>query len=110
MGASRVSFASGDETKALTGMLIGGVTIFALPPELPIYGDERVMAPDWIIVGGGGRPTKIKLAPVGLRRLPRANFVPGPGRDLPGRAACSQLNGSAAYFRLAPTSRTRAPP
>src|ERR1044071_7447938 len=36
MGASRVSFASGDETKALTGMLIGGVTVFALPPELPI--------------------------------------------------------------------------
>ena len=83
MGASRVSFASGDETKALTGMLIGGVTIFALPPELPIYVDERVMAPDWIIVGGGGRSTKIKLAPVALRRLPNVNVVPGLAGDIP---------------------------
>src|SRR5713101_119289 len=63
MGVSRVSFASGDETKAVTGMLIGGVTIFALPADLPIYVDERVMAPAFIIVGGGGRSTKIKLAP-----------------------------------------------
>src|SRR5438552_6540195 len=31
MNASRVSFASAEETKALTGMLIGGVTVFALP-------------------------------------------------------------------------------
>src|SRR5947207_14944015 len=36
MGVARVSFASGDETKALTGMLIGGVTIFALPADRPI--------------------------------------------------------------------------
>src|SRR5919198_2534339 len=55
MGVSRVSFASGEETKALTGMLIGGVTVFALPEGLPIYVDERIMALEWIIVGGGGR-------------------------------------------------------
>ncbi len=77
MGASRVSFASGDETKALTGMLIGGVTIFALPADLPIYVDERVMAPAWIIVGGGGRSTKVRLAPEVLRRLPNVKVVPG---------------------------------
>ena len=77
MGVSRVSFASGDETKAVTGMLIGGVTIFALPPDLPIYVDERVMAPPWIIVGGGGRSTKLKLAPDALRRLPNVKVVPG---------------------------------
>jgi prolyl-tRNA editing enzyme YbaK/EbsC (Cys-tRNA(Pro) deacylase) len=76
MGASRVSFASADETKALTGMLIGGVTVFALPDGLPIYVDERVMAPGWIIVGGGGRSTKIKLAPDALRRLPNVAVVP----------------------------------
>lgn len=76
MGASRVSFAGADETKALTGMLIGGVTVFALPDALPIYVDERVMAPPWIIVGGGGRSTKIKLAPDALRRLPNVTVVP----------------------------------
>ena len=77
MGASRVSFASGDETKALTGMSIGGVTVFALPPDLPIYVDERVMACPWIIVGGGGRSTKVKLAPDVLRRIPNLTVVPG---------------------------------
>jgi prolyl-tRNA editing enzyme YbaK/EbsC (Cys-tRNA(Pro) deacylase) len=77
MGVSRVSFASGNETKAVSGMLIGGVTIFALPPDLPIYVDERVMAPPWIIVGGGGRSTKLKLAPDALRRLPNVKVVPG---------------------------------
>ena len=84
MGVSRVSFASGEETKALTGMLIGGVTVFALPADLPIYVDERVMAPDWIIVGGGGRSTKIKLAPDILRRLPNLTVVPGLAGDMPG--------------------------
>jgi prolyl-tRNA editing enzyme YbaK/EbsC (Cys-tRNA(Pro) deacylase) len=77
MGVPRVSFASGEETKALTGMLIGGVTVFALPEGLPIYVDERVMAPEWIIVGGGGRSTKVKLAPAALRRLPGVTVVPG---------------------------------
>lgn len=36
MNASRVSFATAEETRALTGMMIGGVTILALPPDLPI--------------------------------------------------------------------------
>ena len=83
MGVSRVSFASGDHTKALTGMLIGGVTVFALPDGLPIYVDERVMAPDWIIVGGGGRSTKIKLSPDALRRLPNVTVVPGLAGEMP---------------------------
>ena len=66
-----------EETKTLTGMLIGGVTVFALPDGLPVYVDERVMGPAWIIVGGGGRSTKIKLAPEALRRLPNVVVVPG---------------------------------
>ena len=82
MGVSRVSFASGDETKALTGMLIGGVTIFALPADLPIYVDDRIMALDWIIVGGGGRSTKIKLAPDALRRLPNVEVIAGLATDV----------------------------
>jgi prolyl-tRNA editing enzyme YbaK/EbsC (Cys-tRNA(Pro) deacylase) len=82
MNASRVSFATGEETRALTGMLIGGVTVFALPPDLAIYVDERVMAPPWIIVGGGGRSTKVKLAPDALRRLPNVSVVPGLANEI----------------------------
>jgi prolyl-tRNA editing enzyme YbaK/EbsC (Cys-tRNA(Pro) deacylase) len=35
------------------------------------------MAPDRIIVGGGSRSTKIRIAPEALRRLPNAIIVPG---------------------------------
>jgi prolyl-tRNA editing enzyme YbaK/EbsC (Cys-tRNA(Pro) deacylase) len=77
MGVSRLSFASADETRAVTGQMIGGVTVFALPAELPIYVDEAVVAPDWIILGGGSRSTKIKTAPDVLRRLPNASVVAG---------------------------------
>jgi len=77
MGASKVSFASADETKALTGMMIGGVTVFALPPDLPIYVDDRVMQCEWIIVGGGSRSAKIRTTPDVLRRLPTVTVVPG---------------------------------
>jgi prolyl-tRNA editing enzyme YbaK/EbsC (Cys-tRNA(Pro) deacylase) len=75
MGASRVSFASADETKALTGMMIGGVTVFALPPDLPIYVDDKLMSLDWLIVGGGSRSTKIKTSPEVFRRLPGTTIV-----------------------------------
>src|SRR5204862_3556443 len=33
----RASFASPDETRALTGMELGGVTVFGLPTDLPIW-------------------------------------------------------------------------
>jgi prolyl-tRNA editing enzyme YbaK/EbsC (Cys-tRNA(Pro) deacylase) len=77
MGASKVSFASAEETKALTGMMIGGVTVFALPPGLPLYVDERIMALPWLIVGGGSRSTKIRTSPEVFRRLPNTTIVPG---------------------------------
>ena len=81
MNASRVSFATAEETRALTGMMIGGVTILALPPELPIYVDERLMALDWLILGGGSRSTKIKTSPDVFRRLPNTTIVPGLATD-----------------------------
>ena len=77
MDASRVSFATADETKDLTGMMIGGVTLLALPPELPIYVDERIMTLDYVILGGGSRASKLKIAPDVLRRLPNLSVVPG---------------------------------
>jgi prolyl-tRNA editing enzyme YbaK/EbsC (Cys-tRNA(Pro) deacylase) len=77
MGASRVSFASADDTIALTGMMIGGVTVFALPMDLPIYVDDQIMTLDYIIVGGGSRSSKIKVSPEALRRLPKVSIIPG---------------------------------
>ena len=73
MGIKRLSFASADETKAVTGQAIGGVTVFGLPDTIPLYIDNRIMASDYVIVGGGNRSTKIKLAPSELRRIPQAN-------------------------------------
>ena len=71
-GVRRMSFASADETAALTGQLIGGVTVFGLPEGVPLYVDEEVMKRDYVIVGGGNRSTKIKVAPEYLRKLSRA--------------------------------------
>jgi len=70
----RLSFASGEETASLTGQLIGGVTIFALP-EMPIYIDERVMQQPRIIVGGGNRTSKIRLDPHALEKLPNVKVA-----------------------------------
>src|SRR5881409_2323292 len=61
MGVSKASFASAEEMMMLTGMRVGGVTPLALPPGLPLYVDERIMNLDWVILGGGGRRTKIKI-------------------------------------------------
>jgi prolyl-tRNA editing enzyme YbaK/EbsC (Cys-tRNA(Pro) deacylase) len=83
MDVSRVSFATAEETQALTGMMIGGVTLLALPPDLPIYVDDRVMALDYVILGGGSRSSKIKMAPEALKRLPGANVVPGLAQAFP---------------------------
>ena len=77
MGVSRLSFANAEETQALTGMMIGGVTVFALPEGLPVYVDQAIMPLDWIILGGGSRSMKIKVAPEVLRRLPGATVVDG---------------------------------
>jgi prolyl-tRNA editing enzyme YbaK/EbsC (Cys-tRNA(Pro) deacylase) len=76
MGVSKLSFASADETKAVTGMEIGGVTVFGLPAGLPLYVDDRVMALDYVILGSGGRNGKVKTSPEVLARL-GARVVPG---------------------------------
>jgi prolyl-tRNA editing enzyme YbaK/EbsC (Cys-tRNA(Pro) deacylase) len=72
LDASRVSFASADETRALTGMLLGGVTVFALPADLPIYVDDKVLVHDWVILGSGSRSSKVRVSPEVLTRLPGA--------------------------------------
>jgi len=77
MGVSRLSFATAEETMALTGMMIGGVTIFALPEGLPIYVDDSLMSSPYVILGGGSRSSKIKIAPEVFARLPGAQIIAG---------------------------------
>jgi len=77
MGARKVSFASADETRELTGMEIGGVTPLALPGELPIWIDSAVMECDYVVLGGGNRESKIKLDPRALLAQPLVEVVEG---------------------------------
>lgn len=63
LGVRKVSFASPELTKELTGQEIGGVTIFGLPAGLPVWLDSRVVECDWVIVGAGSRSAKIRLDP-----------------------------------------------
>jgi prolyl-tRNA editing enzyme YbaK/EbsC (Cys-tRNA(Pro) deacylase) len=77
LGVRKASFASAEQTQALTGMMIGGVTPFGLPEDLPLYIDARVMTPATVVIGGGSRSLKIRLAPVGLLRLPGARVIEG---------------------------------
>ena len=73
--ARKASFASADETHQLTGMLIGGVTPLALPADLPVWVDARVMDRPAVILGGGSRSLKIRVSPELFRRLPNAEVV-----------------------------------
>ena len=77
LGTAKCSFASADEMKALTGMTVGGVTVFGLPDGLPLYVDSRVMDLDWIILGTGGRNGKVRIAPEVFRRMSAAKVVEG---------------------------------
>lgn len=77
LGVSKLSFASAEEIAQLTGMALGGVTVFGLPDGIPLFVDARVMALDYVILGTGGRNGKIKVSPEILRRLPNARIVEG---------------------------------
>ncbi len=58
-------------------MVLGGVTPVALPPELPIWVDARVMEADYIVLGAGVREAKIKVSPALFETLPGAEIVEG---------------------------------
>jgi prolyl-tRNA editing enzyme YbaK/EbsC (Cys-tRNA(Pro) deacylase) len=77
LGVRKASFATADQTRELTGMMIGGVTPFGLPDDLPLYVDSRVMAQESVVIGGGSRSMKIRLAPDGLLRLPATRVIDG---------------------------------
>ena len=77
MGARKVSFASADETREITGMEIGGVTPLALPEDLPIWIDDAVMRCEHVVLGGGNRDCKIKLDPQALLQQSCVEVVAG---------------------------------
>jgi len=74
------SFASAEETKALTGHEIGGVTVFGLPADVPIWVDQTVMERERIVLGGGSRSWKVIAPPSILQALPNAEIVEGLAR------------------------------
>ena len=58
-------------------MEIGGVTVFGLPPELPVWVDARVMEQKRIVLGGGSRSWKVIAPPSILLALPGVEVVEG---------------------------------
>ena len=81
------SFASPDETRALTGHEIGGVTVFGLPADLPVWVDAAVMARQRIVLGGGSRSWKVIAPPSILRSLPNVDVIDGLAKPAPPRDA-----------------------
>ena len=77
MGVSRVSFASAQDTTELTGMEIGGVTVFDLPPDLAIYIDSKIMDLDYVILGSGDRSSKIQISPDVFHGMKNVSIVDG---------------------------------
>ena len=73
----KASFADAAVTEELTGMTVGGVTPFALPPEMPLWVDSRVIDRDRIVLGGGSRSCKVVGPPALLLALPNAEIVEG---------------------------------
>ena len=83
MGVSKVSFASAEETRELTGMEIGGVTPFGLPDGLPLFVDARVMELEKVILGAGSREWKVFASPEILRHSPGFQIVEDLAKPIP---------------------------
>lgn len=73
----KASFAPSADTAAITGMQIGGVTPFALPPTIPIWVDGEVTRRDQLILGGGSRSIKVLCPPRTLLALPNVTVIEG---------------------------------
>lgn len=80
LGAKKASFAPAELTREVTGMTMGGVTPFGLPADLPLWVDPAVMARDSVVVGGGSRSLKLRVAPSALLAA-GAEVVDGLARD-----------------------------
>jgi prolyl-tRNA editing enzyme YbaK/EbsC (Cys-tRNA(Pro) deacylase) len=87
LGTRKASFAPSEATRDITGMEIGGVTVFGLPAELPIWVDARVMQRERIVLGGGSRSWKVIASPSILLALPGVEVVEGLATDPAAAAA-----------------------
>ena len=81
LGTRKASFAPAESTREITGMEIGGVTVFGLPASLPIWVDARVVARERIVVGGGSRSWKVLLPGAQVGRIPGVEVVDGLATD-----------------------------
>jgi prolyl-tRNA editing enzyme YbaK/EbsC (Cys-tRNA(Pro) deacylase) len=73
----KLSFATAELTRELTGMAIGGVTPFGLPNPMTIYVDARIPRLPEVIVGGGSRSMKIVVDPEVFSHMPGVEVVEG---------------------------------
>ncbi len=73
----KLSFATAELTKELTGMEIGGVTPFGMAQPIQIYVDAAIMQLDRAVVGGGSRSMKIDLDPEVFGRMPNVEVIEG---------------------------------
>jgi prolyl-tRNA editing enzyme YbaK/EbsC (Cys-tRNA(Pro) deacylase) len=89
LGTRKASFASPDETQALTGHEIGGVTAFGLPAGMPLLVDAAVMARPRIVLGGGSRSWKVIAPSSILLTLANAEVVEGLASPAPPHEAPS---------------------
>ncbi len=81
LGTRKASFAPAEETARLTRMQMGGVTVFGLPDDLPIWVDSRVTARERVVLGGGSRSWKVIAPPAILLALPRVEVIAGLATD-----------------------------
>jgi Cys-tRNA(Pro) deacylase len=68
LGQSRVTMATQDEVRAVTGYEIGAVSPFGLPKPMRVLADESVFAPSEISIGSGVRGATIIMRSEDLRR------------------------------------------
>jgi len=81
LNVRKLSFASADDTRELTGMEIGGVTPFGMETPLPVYVDDRIVALSRCIVGGGSRAMKVALDPEVFGRMEGVEVIAGLAGD-----------------------------
>jgi len=77
LDARKVSFASDEETREITGMELGGATAFGLPPTVPLWVDASVMERETLIFGSGERASKIVTTPKAVEALPGVVVITG---------------------------------
>lgn len=92
LGTRKASFASPEETRAVTGHEIGGVTVFGLPDALPVWIDGAVMTRERIVLGGGSRSWKVLAPATILRTIGNATVVEGLAAPAPARVESDAAN------------------